>query len=318
MIGLPGVDLVILSAIVRKGILQMYEPPAPLFQRDVPFVIIAGPCVLEGNQGELNRKVAERLKKIMASRPVHFFFKSSYDKANRTSVDSYRGPGLEEGLGILSEIKRDNQVNILTDVHNIHEVAPAAEVVDMLQIPAFLCRQTDLLVEAGKTGKAINIKKGQFLSPHEVAHGANKVKTTGNQQIYITERGTTFGYNNLVVDMRSIPIVQSLGLPLIFDATHSVQLPGGQGTSSGGQRQFVTTLARAAVAAGCNGIFFETHPDPDQAPCDGSNMIPLDWVEDMVDTCLRIREALVPSAPLASESFLREASKEINQQALVV
>lgn len=292
MIGLPGVDLVILSAILRKGILQMYEYPTPPFQQDAPFVIIAGPCVLEGNQGELNRKVAERLKKIMASRPVNFFFKSSYDKANRTSVNSYRGPGLEEGLGILSEIKRDNEIQILTDVHNLHEVAPAAEVVDMLQIPAFLCRQTDLLVEAGQTGKAINIKKGQFLSPQEVAHGANKVKTTGNQQIYITERGTTFGYNNLVVDMRSIPIVHSLGLPLIFDATHSVQLPGGQGTSSGGQRQFVTTLARAAVAAGCNGIFFETHPDPDKAPCDGANMIPLEWVEDMVDTCLRIREAI--------------------------
>jgi 2-dehydro-3-deoxyphosphooctonate aldolase (KDO 8-P synthase) len=267
-----------------------------------PFVIIAGPCVLEGNQGALNLEVAQVLQAIMQDYPVQFFFKSSYDKANRTSVTSYRGPGLEEGLSILSAIKQTTGVSILTDVHNLHEIAPAAEVVDMIQIPAFLCRQTDLLVAAGETGKPINIKKGQFLSPHEVAHGANKVKSTGNAQVYITERGTTFGYNNLVVDMRSIPIVHGLGLPLIFDATHSVQLPGGQGTSSGGQRQFVTTLARAAVAAGCNGLFFETHPNPDEAPCDGPNMIPLDWVRDLVETCLKIRAVLQESPHFAEDT----------------
>lgn len=257
-----------------------------------PFVVIAGPCVLEGEQGELNLQVARILREMTQNLGVQFYFKSSYDKANRTSVDSFRGPGLTEGLNILQEIKKNTGVPILTDIHNLHEVVPAAEVVDMIQIPAFLCRQTDLLVEAGKTGIPINIKKGQFLSPQDVIHGANKVRSTGNQRVYITERGTTFGYNNLVVDMRSIPIVQSMGLPLIFDATHSVQLPGGNGTSSGGQRQFVTTLARSAVAAGCNGLFFETHPDPDRAPCDGANMIPLEWVEDLLRTCLRIREVI--------------------------
>jgi 2-dehydro-3-deoxyphosphooctonate aldolase (KDO 8-P synthase) len=223
---------------------------------------------------------------------VKFYFKSSYDKANRTSLDSYRGPGLEEGLEILGEIKKSAGVSVLTDIHNLHEIEPAAAVVDMIQIPAFLCRQTDLLLAAGRSGIPVNLKKGQFLSPADVAHGAAKIKSTGNHQVFITERGTTFGYNNLVVDMRSIPIIQSLGLPLIFDATHSVQLPGGQGKSSGGQRQFVTTLARAAVAAGCNGLFFETHPEPDKAPCDGPNMIPLEWVPELLTTCFKIREAI--------------------------
>lgn len=263
-----------------------------------PFIVIAGPCVLEENSGALNLEVARTLKQIIESMPkeanIQFYFKSSYDKANRTSLDSYRGPGLKEGLEILGDIKKSAGVPVLTDIHNLHEIEPAASVVDMIQIPAFLCRQTDLLIAAGESGIPVNLKKGQFLSPGDIGNGADKIKSTGNNQVYITERGTTFGYNNLVVDMRSIPIIQSMGLPLIFDATHSVQLPGGQGKSSGGQRQYVTTLARAAVAAGCNGLFFETHPDPDRAPCDGPNMIPLEWVPELLNTCLRIRAAIAP------------------------
>jgi 2-dehydro-3-deoxyphosphooctonate aldolase (KDO 8-P synthase) len=264
-----------------------------------PFVVIAGPCVIEGD-GQLNRDVAHELKAIMASfgNRIQFYFKSSYDKANRSSVESYRGPGVEEGLALLQSIKEDAGVPILTDVHTADEAAPAAAVADMLQIPAFLCRQTDLLVAAGQTGKAVNIKKGQFLSPNDVGHCADKVKSTGNSNIYITERGTTFGYNNLVVDMRSIPIVHEQGLPLIFDATHSVQLPGGGGKVSGGQRQYVTTLARAAVAAGCDGLFMETHPDPDRGLSDGPNMIPLNWVAPLLETCLALRDVVQQSQKL--------------------
>lgn len=259
---------------------------------DNRFVVIAGPCVLEENGGAINLEVAKALKEITRGLDIDFYFKSSYDKANRSSIDSYRGPGLGEGLEILQEIKTSAGVKILTDVHNLHEIEPAGAVVDMMQIPAFLCRQTDLLLAAGRTGVPVNIKKGQFLSPHDVIHGAQKVKSTGNNHVYITERGSTFGYNNLVVDMRSIPIVQSYGLPLIFDATHSVQLPGGQGKTSGGQRQFVKTLAHSAVAAGCSGLFFETHPNPDAAPCDGPNMIPLEWVEGLLKTCLKLRDVI--------------------------
>jgi 2-dehydro-3-deoxyphosphooctonate aldolase (KDO 8-P synthase) len=266
-----------------------------------PFVIIAGPCVLEENGGLLNLEVAQALQEITSSLPIQFYFKSSYDKANRSSIDSYRGPGLEEGLKILGEIKKKTGVQLLTDIHQINEIGPASDVVDMIQIPAFLCRQTDLLLEAGRSGVPVNIKKGQFLAPQDVIHCANKVKSVSNQPVYITERGSSFGYNNLVVDMRSIPIVQSHGLPLIFDATHSVQLPGGQGKTSGGQRQYVTTLARAAVAAGCNGLFFETHPNPDKAPCDGPNMIPLEWVEDLIHTCLNIRQAIALSTKSQSK-----------------
>jgi 2-dehydro-3-deoxyphosphooctonate aldolase (KDO 8-P synthase) len=275
----------------------MSQPNPSPFTLPSRFTVIAGPCVLEENHGEINRQVAEALKPLMEQFDVDFYFKSSYDKANRSSIDSYRGPGLEAGLAILQEIKDTTGVRILTDVHNLHEIAPAAEVADMLQIPAFLCRQTDLLLEAGRTGRPVNIKKGQFLSPQDVIHGAAKVRSTGNSQIWITERGTTFGYNNLVVDMRSIPIIQGMGLPVIFDATHSVQLPGGQGNRSGGQRQYVTTLARAAVAAGCSGLFFETHPNPEVALCDGPNMIPLAWVEELVTTCLKLRAVVQEPSP---------------------
>lgn len=258
-----------------------------------PFIIIAGPCILENNRGELNFEVARQLKTIMSQFPeVKFYFKSSYDKANRSSINSYRGPGLEEGLEILKEIKESVGVPILTDVHAVQEVLPVADVVDMIQIPAFLCRQTDLLLEAGRTRIPVNIKKGQFLAPLDIRHAANKVKSMGNEQVYITERGTTFGYNNLVVDMRSIPMVQSLGLPLILDATHSVQLPGGAGETTGGNREYAPLLAKAAVAVGCNGLFFETHPEPEKGLSDASNMLPLAWVEPMLKTCLQLRKII--------------------------
>lgn len=265
------------------------------------FIVIAGPCVIEKNRGEHNFETARQLQKITQNLPIKFFFKSSFDKANRTSVEAYRGPGLKEGLEILAEIKKETGMSILTDVHEIDQIGPVAEVADMIQIPAFLCRQTDLLVEAGKSGKPVNIKKGQFMAPQDMIHAANKVKSTGNNSVYITERGNTFGYNNLVVDMRSIPITQSLGLPLIFDVTHSVQIPGGQGTKSGGKREFAPVLMRAAVAAGCNGLFFETHPDPDNALSDGPNMVPLEWVPQLLETALKLR-AVTLADPRFQES----------------
>lgn len=257
------------------------------------FIVIAGPCILENNRGEVNFETARQLKAIMAKFPeIKFYFKSSYDKANRSSINSYRGPGLKEGLEILKEIKESVGVSILTDVHWPDEIAPVAEVVDMIQIPAFLCRQTDLLLEAGKTRIPVNVKKGQFLAPLDIRHAAQKVKSMGNEQVYITERGSTFGYNNLVVDMRSIPMVQSLGLPIIFDATHSVQLPGGAGETTGGNREYAPILAKAAVSAGCNGLFFETHPTPEKGLSDASNMLPLDWVEPMLQTCMQLRSII--------------------------
>lgn len=257
------------------------------------FIVIAGPCVLETNRGALNFDVARQLKDIMARFPeVKFYFKSSFDKANRSSINSYRGPGLTEGLQILKEIKQELGVHLLTDVHSEDQIAPAAEVVDMLQIPAFLCRQTDLLLEAGRSGIPVNIKKGQFVAPLDMRHAASKVQSTGNNQIYITERGSTFGYNNLVVDMRSIPITHGLGLPIIFDCTHSVQLPGGSGETTGGNREYAPLLAKAAVAAGCDGLFFETHPEPEKGLSDASNMLPLSWVEPMLQTCLSLRQII--------------------------
>ena len=258
-----------------------------------PFIVIAGPCILENNRGEVNFEVARQLKAIMAQFPqVKFYFKSSFDKANRSSINSYRGPGLTEGLAILKEIKESVGVSLLTDVHAIEHVMPASDVVDMIQIPAFLCRQTDLLLEAGRTRIPVNIKKGQFMAPLDTRHAANKVKSMGNEQVYITERGTTFGYNNLVVDMRAIPMVHSLGLPLIFDATHSVQLPGGAGETTGGNREFAPLLAKCAVSAGCDGLFFETHPEPEKGLSDASNMLPLSWVEPMLKTCLQLRDIM--------------------------
>ncbi len=268
-------------------------PQNDLLSSDIPFTILAGPDVIEGD-GTVNLKTAQFMKELTERLSkdwnIEYYFKSSYDKANRTSIDAYRGPGALEGAKILQHIKESVQVPIVTDIHQADEAPIIAEVADMIQIPAFLSRQTDLLLAAGKTGKTINLKKGQFLSPHDVVHAANKIKSTGNDNVFITERGATFGYNNLVVDMRGIPIVQSYGLPLIFDATHSIQLPGGQGASSGGEREYALTLARAAVAAGCNGLFFETHPTPDTALCDGPNMIPLDWMEDLLINCLQIHD----------------------------
>ena len=259
-----------------------------------PFTVIAGPCILEGENGAMNLAVAKRLKVIMEryGNDVEFYFKSSYDKANRTSNSSFRGYGVREGLDILKAIKDEVGVPICTDVHSPEQAILAAEVVDFLQIPAFLCRQTDLLVAAGETGKRINIKKGQFLSPQETQFCAEKVFATGNQDVFICERGTTFGYNNLVVDMRCFPIVKSLGLRTIFDATHSVQQPGGLNGKTGGNREFAPVLARSAVAAGVEGLFFETHPNPKDALSDGPNQIPVEWVEPMMDQLLELRQVL--------------------------
>lgn len=274
--------------------------PARQIAEDTPFIVIAGPCVIE-DEGELNASTARRLAGIMQRFPeVRFYFKSSFDKANRTSNSSFRGPGVEQGLAILKRIKDELDVPLVTDIHSPEQAAQVADVIDVLQIPAFLCRQTDLLVAAGETGKMVNIKKGQFLSPAETQFCAQKVFDTGNKQLFITERGTTFGYNNLVVDMRSVPIVNSLGLPLILDATHSVQQPGGMNGKTGGQREFAPVLARAAVAAGCQGLFFETHPDPDKAYSDGPNQIPLEWVEPLLEECLAIRSTCVSSRHVAA------------------
>lgn len=273
-----------------------YPAAAVTTSKEEVFTVLAGPCVLEGD-GSVNWRTAEKLAAIMQSYPmVSFYFKSSFDKANRTSLSSFRGPGQEAGLAILQSIKEEFGVKVVTDIHSPEQAALAAEVVDMLQIPAFLCRQTDLLVAAAQTGKTVNIKKGQFLSPAETRFCADKVEQAGNSDFFITERGTTFGYNNLVVDMRSFPIVKSLGYRILFDATHSVQQPGGQNGKTGGQRQFAPVLARSAVAAGCNGLFFETHPEPDKALSDGPNQIPLEWVERLLEECLAIREALSPVA----------------------
>jgi 2-dehydro-3-deoxyphosphooctonate aldolase (KDO 8-P synthase) len=250
------------------------------------FFLIGGPCVLESEA--LALRIAQFLKETCEGLGINYIFKSSYDKANRTSIRSYRGPGLEEGLSILARIRRETEIPVLTDVHSVSEAERAAQVVDVLQVPAFLARQTDLLVAAGKTGKAVNVKKAQFLAPWDMAQVIEKIRSTGNEQILLTERGTQFGYNNLVVDMRSIPILKELGTPVVFDATHSVQLPGGQGTCSGGQRQYVAPLAHAAVAAGVDGVFFEVHENPDEALCDGPNSLPLSWVPSLLTTLLEI------------------------------
>ena len=254
-------------------------------------VIMAGPCVIEEDELILF-KTAEKLKEITQKLDIPYIFKSSYDKANRTSLDSYRGVGLEEGLKLLAKIKKEFDLPIVTDIHHPDDAAIVAEVADVLQIPAFLSRQTDILVAAAKTGKIINIKKGQFLAPRQIENSAKKVIKSGNDRVVIIERGTTFGYGNLVSDMRAIPIIQNLGYPVIFDATHSVQLPGGAGDSTTGERQFVSTLAKAAIAAGCNGLFMEIHPDPDNAPCDGPNMIPLDKAYDLLSVCKEIFEVV--------------------------
>ena len=251
-----------------------------------PFLLIAGPCVLESEA--LATETAAALKEIAERLSISFIFKSSFDKANRTSLDSYRGPGLEDGLKILADIRQDCQVPVVSDIHESYQVAEASAVLDLLQIPAFLCRQTDLLVAAAKSNKAINLKKGQFVSPWDMANAVNKIRASGNKNLMLCERGFALGYNNLVVDMRSLPVMRSLGCPVIFDATHSVQLPGGAGGSSGGQREFIPPLARAAVAAGLDGMFMEVHPRPEKALCDGPNSMPLDRVESLLKTILKI------------------------------
>ena len=251
-----------------------------------PFFVIAGPCVIE-SEGHASM-LADRLGAAAGELGVPLVFKASFDKANRTSVSSYRGPGLKEGLRILAAIATRTGLPILSDVHEVSQVGPAAEVCDVLQIPAFLCRQTDLLVAAGKTGRAVNIKKGQFVSPAEMANAAEKVASTGNEKIILTERGASFGYQNLVVDMRSIPTMKELGYPVVFDATHSVQLPAADGKSSGGQPEFIEPLARASVAAGVDGIFVEVHDNPAKALSDGSNALPLEQFKPLVMRLMEI------------------------------
>ena len=241
-----------------------------------PFFLVAGPCVIENEAVTL--KVADFLKETADSAGIPVVFKTSYDKANRTSLSSYRGPGIDQGLNILRKVKERTGLPVLSDVHQLEEVAKASEVLDVLQIPAFLCRQTDLLLAAARTGLPVNVKKGQFLSPLDMRGVAEKVLSTGNRRLLFTERGSSFGYNNLVVDIRSIPLMKSIGFPVIFDATHSVQLPGGAGTSSGGRREF----SKAAVAAGANGVFMEVHPDPDSALCDGPNSLPLEQLRPLL------------------------------------
>ena len=245
-----------------------------------PLVLIAGPCVIESESATL--ETAERLKKITADLGVPFIFKSSYDKANRSSLRSYRGPGLREGLKVLARVKHELDLPLLSDIHRFEEIAPAAEVLDVIQIPAFLSRQTDLLVEVAKTGRVVNIKKGQFLAPWDIKNAIEKAESTGNRNILITERGVSFGYNNLIVDFRSLPMMRGLGYPVVFDATHSVQLPGGAGTASSGDRQYVAPLTRAAVAVGVDALFMEVHACPDKALCDGPNMMSLDELPDLL------------------------------------
>ncbi|MEA3428787.1 MAG: 3-deoxy-8-phosphooctulonate synthase [Thermodesulfobacteriota bacterium] len=255
-----------------------------------PIVLISGPCVIEDYETAF--EIALFLKELTQKLDIPFIFKASYDKANRTSIDSFRGPGLLDGLKILAQIKSELGIKILSDVHRITEAERAAEVLDIIQIPAFLCRQTDFVLEIARAGKPVNIKKGQFLAPWDVINIVKKITSAGNKQIVITERGTMFGYNNLIVDFRGIKIMQDTGWPIIFDATHSIQLPGGAGASSGGQREFAPILARAAVAAGADGIFMEVHKDPDRALCDGPNSLKLESLYNLLFQLKAIRKAL--------------------------
>lgn len=264
-----------------------------------PF-LIAGPCVIESEQ--LALETAARIAEITKALGIPYIFKSSYDKANRTSITSFRGPGIKKGLAVLRKVKDQVGVPLLTDVHTIEDAQEAAEVVDVLQIPAFLCRQTDLLVAAAKTGRVVNVKKGQFLSPWEMGNVVKKLEESGNRKILLTERGSSFGYNNLVVDMRALPIMRSFGYPVVFDATHSVQLPGGGGTKSSGQREFVAPLACAAAGAGCDGFFMEVHPDPDSALSDGPSMVRLHDLKTLLERVLRICDVGKEQHPHASDA----------------
>ncbi|MBN2331994.1 MAG: 3-deoxy-8-phosphooctulonate synthase [Deltaproteobacteria bacterium] len=254
-----------------------------------PLALLAGPCVIESE--DLVLRTAETIAGICTQLNVPFIFKASYDKANRSSVQSFRGPGRDRGLEMLATVRKELGLPVITDVHDHHDVAAVAEVVDIIQIPAFLCRQTDLLLAAGASGKPVNVKKGQFMSPTDMANITGKITSTGNDNILLTERGTTFGYHNLVVDFRSIPLMQQTGYPVIFDATHSVQLPAAQGTCSGGDREMIPTLAAAAVATGVDALFLEVHPDPDHALCDGANSLPLDHLQQLLTRLLRLWEA---------------------------
>ena len=263
-----------------------------------PLTLIAGPCVIENR--DLVFEVAEAVNAVCKKLGMQYIFKASFDKANRTSASTFRGPGVTAGLAVLQEVKDKLGLPVLTDIHESSHVAEVAEVVDVLQIPAFLCRQTDLLMAAAATGKAINVKKGQFLSPQEMSQVAQKLRTAGVENLMLTERGNSFGYNTLVVDFRSLPQLQSFGCPVIFDATHSVQQPGGQGGTSGGQREYVAPLARAAVAVGVDGLFMEIHPNPDKALSDGPNMLPLHRLEPLLKQLLAIRAPLIETGPMTS------------------
>ncbi|MBF0571534.1 MAG: 3-deoxy-8-phosphooctulonate synthase [Candidatus Omnitrophica bacterium] len=251
-----------------------------------PLVLIAGPCVIESLHGTL--KIAEAIQKITSKLRIPFVFKASYDKANRTSINSFRGPGLYEGLKVLSQVKSKLGVPILSDVHDVNQAVMAGEILDIIQIPAFLCRQTDLIVAAAKTGKTVNVKKGQFMAPWDISGIVKKMHEAGNHNLLLTERGVSFGYNNLVSDFRSLPIMRASGYPVVFDATHSVQKPGGLGTSSGGESQHIPLLARCAVAAGVDAIFLETHPDPSKALSDGPNTLPLKKLENLLKDLIAI------------------------------
>ena len=255
-----------------------------------PLVLIAGPCVIESEKACID--TAKRIKDIAERAGMPFIFKSSFDKANRLSIDSFRGPGLKKGLEILNKVKQKLNLAILSDIHCQEQIKEAAKVLDIIQIPALLCRQTDIIVAAAKTKKVINIKKGQFLAPWDILPVIKKVESTGNKSILITERGVSFGYNNLVSDFRSLKIMRDFGYPVIYDATHSIQLPGGKGSCSGGQREFVSGLSRAAVAFGCDGLFLEVHPNPDKALCDGPNMINLKDLERLLKQARNIERAL--------------------------
>ena len=256
--------------------------------RGQPLVLIAGPCVIENEQ--VTFRTAESLKELSVELGIPLIFKSSFDKANRSSLSSFRGPGIKKGLQVLEDVKKRFSLPVTSDVHAVDQVEPAAEVLDLLQIPAFLCRQTDLIFAASKTGKPVNVKKGQFLSPWEVKNITEKFVSTGNLNLLITERGSSFGYHNLVVDYRGFPVIRSLGTPVIFDVTHSLQLPGGEGSHSGGQREFAAPLMRAAVGAGVDGLFVEVHPEPDRALCDGPNMIALSELKELLKQAKAIHE----------------------------
>ncbi|PIE58199.1 MAG: 3-deoxy-8-phosphooctulonate synthase [Desulfobulbus propionicus] len=254
-----------------------------------PLLFMAGPCVLESKA--LAGEIAAEIQAIAQRLGINYVLKASFDKANRTSLGSFRGPGVEAGLRILGELRAEYGIPVVSDIHEPQQAALAAEVLDIIQIPAFLCRQTDLLAAAAGTGKVVNVKKGQFVSPWDMQHVVNKLRGSGCESILLTERGSCFGYNNLVVDMRSLPVLRSLGCPVVFDATHSVQLPGGADGSSGGQREFIAPLTRAAMAAGVDGLFMEVHPEPDKALCDGPNSLPLYQVEQLLTEILAIRRA---------------------------